>query len=67
MLKNLSRFAQNTKINRIFVHVKATYCSHKPTILTILFVLKTKTDLQEVFVPEHSILILVKSRAIMTT
>ena len=35
MLKNLSRIAQNTKINRIFVHVKATYCSHKPTILKL--------------------------------
>ena len=32
-LNNLACFAQDTQKNAIFVHVKATYCSHKPTNL----------------------------------
>lgn len=30
-LNNFACAAQNTKINAIFVHVKAAYDSHKPT------------------------------------
>ena len=35
---------RNTKINAIFVHVKTTYCFHKPTFLKLVPMLINSTS-----------------------
>ena len=48
---------QNTKINAIFVHVKTTYCFHKPNFLKLkTWLMNTASKIVKIIVTESTLM-----------